>query len=53
MGSLIYAILMGALALLGLLIASRATDGMFGFFGVGLTVFGLVHIFLFIRRLTA
>ncbi len=43
---------MGALALLGLFLYSRATDGMFGLFGGLLFLFGLAVIIVFVHQAT-
>ena len=53
MGTGVYGIVLGLLSIVGLLVASRAQDGMFTVFGLALAVFGLVKIFFMIRRATA
>jgi len=52
MAQWIFGALMGILSLFGLLLASRAEDGMFSVFGWLLFVFGLVIIFVLIHRAT-
>ncbi len=45
-------IAMGVLALLGLIIMSRAADTMFGFFGVMIFLFGIAIIVVFVHQAT-
>ena len=52
MGQLIGAGIMFLLSLLGLFLASRAQDAMFGFFGFMLFVFGVAALFVMIHKAT-
>lgn len=52
MGSAIFGTLMGLLAFLGLFIASHAKDGALHLAGLLLFLFGVVNIFVLIRKLT-
>ncbi|GBD42872.1 hypothetical protein HRbin40_00332 [bacterium HR40] len=52
MGQWIFGALMGVLAFLGLLFASRAQDTAFELFGYLLFLFGVVTIFVLIHRNT-
>lgn len=52
MANWLFGVLMGALALVGLLIAARATEPMFEWFGLALFAFGVLMIFVLVHRNT-
>jgi hypothetical protein len=53
MGTWIVGAVMGVVALLGLFLASRAHDDMFGYFGLAVFAFGVLFIFGMVLRGTA
>ena len=50
MGTWIVGAVMGVVALLGLFLASRAHDDMFGYFGLAVFAFGVLFIFGMVLR---
>lgn len=52
MAAFVTGAIMGVLSLVGLLLASRAQDGAFHFFGLLLFLFGVIYIFTLIHRHT-
>jgi hypothetical protein len=50
LGASVAGVVLGALALFGLILASQAVDGAFAAFGWALTVFGVAGIFVLIHR---
>jgi hypothetical protein len=50
LGASIAGFVLGALALLGLILASHAVDGAFAAFGWGFIIFGVAGIFVLIHR---
>lgn len=52
MASWIIGAVMGLIALFGLLLASRAHDGVFSYFGLALFAFGVLYIYGMVIRAT-